>query len=326
MRSGAHARIRSLSCFARRRFSYALHAARPRALRGPPFSLIALPAVRPGGPAAEPAPDRRRDHPGHRHPHAGGRRDRARLHHRRLRRGARGPRRHSTCPRALALAAGVSVAPGGDNGPAGSVPEIWGLREFDAFLLVVDGVPWGGAFNPALTTPRPHQRGADRDPARRGARDVRRHLVRRASSTSSTAPPGPGPLRLASGAAATAAAARAFSAPLPGSGAFQQSITVDGEKRGFKDDRTGYRPRPRALPLDPEGGRRRLPLRPRRLDRQPGPGEPARRATGRVLSPLNPLDANYNPQRRQARREPAPLRHRLRPRPRAAAPGPPPWR
>src|SRR4029077_1459446 len=53
-------------------------------------------------------------------------------------------------PSALALAGGVSVAPGGENGPAGSVPEIWGLREFDAFLLVVDGVPWGGAFNPAL--------------------------------------------------------------------------------------------------------------------------------------------------------------------------------
>src|SRR5262245_11180199 len=53
---------------------------------------------------------------------------------------------------ALALAAGVDVAPGGDGGPASSVPEFWGLREFDAFLLVVDGVPWGGAFNPALST------------------------------------------------------------------------------------------------------------------------------------------------------------------------------
>src|SRR5712692_4326577 len=53
---------------------------------------------------------------------------------------------------ALALAAGVEVGPGGDVGPAGAVPEIWGLREFDAFLLVVDDIPWGGAFNPALTT------------------------------------------------------------------------------------------------------------------------------------------------------------------------------
>src|ERR1035437_6593680 len=53
---------------------------------------------------------------------------------------------------ALALAAGVAIAPGGDNGPASAVPEFWGLREFDAFLLVVDGIPWGGAFNPAVAT------------------------------------------------------------------------------------------------------------------------------------------------------------------------------
>ena len=49
---------------------------------------------------------------------------------------------------ALALAAGISVAPGGDSGPASAVPEIWGLREFDAFLLVVDDVPWGGRSIP----------------------------------------------------------------------------------------------------------------------------------------------------------------------------------
>src|SRR2546430_17076586 len=40
---------------------------------------------------------------------------------------------------ALALAAGIAIAPGGDAGPASAVPEFWGLREFDAFLLVVDG-------------------------------------------------------------------------------------------------------------------------------------------------------------------------------------------
>ena len=39
---------------------------------------------------------------------------------------------------ALALAAGVDVAPGGDTGPAGSVPELREPRELDPFLLVVD--------------------------------------------------------------------------------------------------------------------------------------------------------------------------------------------
>src|SRR5882724_7214656 len=51
---------------------------------------------------------------------------------------------------ALSLVAGVDIAPGGEAGPASSVPGLWGLREFDAFLLVVDGIPSGGAFNPAL--------------------------------------------------------------------------------------------------------------------------------------------------------------------------------
>ena len=53
---------------------------------------------------------------------------------------------------ALALVAGVDAPPGGDAGPASAVVSLWGLHEFDAFLLVVDGVPWGGAFNPAIPT------------------------------------------------------------------------------------------------------------------------------------------------------------------------------
>jgi iron complex outermembrane recepter protein len=53
---------------------------------------------------------------------------------------------------ALALVAGVDIAPGGDAGPAGAVPGMWGLREADAYLLVVDGIPYGGTFNPALAT------------------------------------------------------------------------------------------------------------------------------------------------------------------------------
>lgn len=53
---------------------------------------------------------------------------------------------------AMRLVAGVDIAPGGDAGPAASVPALWGLREFDAFLLVIDGVPSGGAFTPALAS------------------------------------------------------------------------------------------------------------------------------------------------------------------------------
>ena len=61
---------------------------------------------------------------------------------------ARGARDLAT---ALSRVAGVQIAPGGDGGPASSVPAFQGLREFDAFLLLVDGVPLGAAYTPLLT-------------------------------------------------------------------------------------------------------------------------------------------------------------------------------
>jgi iron complex outermembrane recepter protein len=53
---------------------------------------------------------------------------------------------------ALALVGGVSVYPGGDLGPASSTPSMLGRSEVDDFLLLVDGVPVGGAFIPAFGT------------------------------------------------------------------------------------------------------------------------------------------------------------------------------
>lgn len=53
---------------------------------------------------------------------------------------------------ALMMVAGVDIGPAGDNGPAASVPQFQGLAEFDAFLLLVDGVPVGGAFDPDLAS------------------------------------------------------------------------------------------------------------------------------------------------------------------------------
>ena len=58
----------------------------------------------------------------------------------------------ATMAEALSLTTGVEAPPGGDAGPSSAVPSFWGLHEFDAFLLMVDGVPWGGAFNPMITT------------------------------------------------------------------------------------------------------------------------------------------------------------------------------
>jgi iron complex outermembrane recepter protein len=53
---------------------------------------------------------------------------------------------------ALALVGGISVYPGGDLGPAASTPSVLGRTEADDFLLLVDGVPIGGAFIPAFAT------------------------------------------------------------------------------------------------------------------------------------------------------------------------------
>ena len=51
---------------------------------------------------------------------------------------------------ALVGASGIEVNPGGDAGPLGSVVASQGLAEMDAYLLIVDGIPYGGAFNPAI--------------------------------------------------------------------------------------------------------------------------------------------------------------------------------
>jgi iron complex outermembrane receptor protein len=53
---------------------------------------------------------------------------------------------------ALALVGGVSVYPGGDLGPSAAIPSMLGRSEVDDFLLLVDGVPIGGAFIPSFGT------------------------------------------------------------------------------------------------------------------------------------------------------------------------------
>jgi iron complex outermembrane receptor protein len=53
---------------------------------------------------------------------------------------------------ALSLLGGVSVGPGGDEGPASAVLSLLGLREVDDFELLIDGVPAGGAFIPQFAT------------------------------------------------------------------------------------------------------------------------------------------------------------------------------
>ena len=146
-------------------------------------------------------------------------------------------RQARTLSDALALVMGVSVAPGGDGGPASSVPEMMGLREFDAFLLVVDDVPWGGAFNPAL--PTLDLTNIDRIEVVRGSAPVLYgatsfvgviHVIHRA--------PGSTPIEVrASGGSYGSFGANGF-AELPPAGTWHHSISAGYDETGFKDDRT----------------------------------------------------------------------------------------
>ncbi|HEX3125701.1 MAG TPA: TonB-dependent receptor [Thermoanaerobaculia bacterium] len=190
---------------------------------------------------------------------------------------------------ALSNIAGVTVAPGGDVGPAGSVPEMWGLREFDAFLLVVDGVPWGGAFNPALTTL--DLTDVERIEVLRGSAPVMYgatsfvgviHVLHRQAGAEGTN------VRVSGGNYSSGSAS--VSLALPSSGSFRQSLLASGERQGFKDDRTGY-DRGHVLYRAATGGFH-LDLDGSIVKQDPASPHPRQ---GRVLSSLVPLDANYNP-------------------------------
>ena len=193
---------------------------------------------------------------------------------------------------ALALATGIDIAPGGDAGPASAVPEFWGLREFDAFLLVVDDVPWGGAFNPALSTLSLID--VERIEVLRGPAPVMYgassfvgviHVVHKAATTASQNLSG----RI--GSYGSGGGSASFAVP---AGFWQSRLTVDGERQGFSDDRTSYG-RGHVLwrsSRSSSAGRVWFGADAALLNQNPA--TPHTRE-GPALSTSVPLDANYNP-------------------------------
>ena len=194
---------------------------------------------------------------------------------------------------ALALAAGVAIAPGGDNGPASAVAEFWGLREFDAFLLVVDGVPWGGALNPAVAALS--LRDVERVEILRGPAPVTYgatsfvgviHVVHKAAAADATY------LSASGGTFGSGSGAADFA--IPAFHDWKSRLTADLDRTGFKDDRTSYS-RGHALwrssmVRDERKTWFTVDLNVLRQD----PASPHVR-DGPALSTATPLDANYNP-------------------------------
>ncbi len=198
-----------------------------------------------------------------------------------------------TLPQALALAAGVDVTQGGDAGPAGSVPEFRGLREFDAFLLVVDGIPWGGAFNPALATI--NLRDVERVEILRGPAPVTFgatsfvgviHVVHKAGADSSKY------VDVRAGSYGSGGAGADLA--LPAVGSWSSRLSIDGERTGFKDDRTQFSRGHALWRAASNGADRKSWLLADVNWLHQDPASPFPRE-GRVLSTRVPLDANHNP-------------------------------
>lgn len=194
---------------------------------------------------------------------------------------------------ALSLVSGVEAPAGGDAGPSSSVPSFWGLHEFDAFLLVMDQVPWGGAFNPAITTLNLND--VERVEVLKGAAPVMygatsfvgvvQVLHYPAGEASDEASVGFGSYGSVRGAAAFA---------LPQSSHYRESFAADAENLGFADGREQvsdgrllYRGA-----LDLGTGQLRVDANLSII--RDVPPSPLVRA-GSALTTLTPLNANFNP-------------------------------
>lgn len=192
---------------------------------------------------------------------------------------------------ALSLVAGVDAPPGGDAGQASAVPSLWGLHEFDAFLLVVDGVPLGGAYNPSIRTLDLND--VERIEVLKGAAPVVygatafvgviQVIHYKAGESSNEAQIGYGSYGSTQGSVSIA---------LPTIEGYRQSFSASGERQQYKDDREGlnngkflYRGAGDLL-----GGQFRIDAD-AALQRQL-PSSPVIRLGAELVTPV---DANFNP-------------------------------
>ncbi|MGD8328536.1 MAG: TonB-dependent receptor [Acidobacteriota bacterium] len=202
-------------------------------------------------------------------------------------------RRINTLGDALALVAGVNIAPGGDGGPAGGVPEFWGLKEMDAYLLVVDGVPLGGAYNPELAVL--DLSGVERIEVLRGPAPVMYgatsfvgvvHVIHYDA--------GDGPYEVTAAGGNYDTGSGSFAGALPGTDSFSHSVVASINHSGFRDPRTDYT-RGHFLyrgGFDAGGGQVHFDFDAVLLGQSPASPHPRQ---GTMLSTEVPIDANHNP-------------------------------
>jgi iron complex outermembrane receptor protein len=193
----------------------------------------------------------------------------------------------------LSLVPGVEAPPGGDAGPSSAVPSFWGLHEFDAFLLVVDGVPWGGAFNPAITTL--DFTGTQRVEVLKGAAPVMFGATSFVGVVQVIHYPAGEAANEADLAYGTYGSVRgSASVVLPQVGSYRQSLAIDGQSLGFADPReavnNGHALYRGATPL----GAGTLSIDTDLSFVRDAPPSPVLRA-GTSLTALTPINANFNP-------------------------------
>jgi iron complex outermembrane receptor protein len=194
---------------------------------------------------------------------------------------------------ALALVPGVEAPAGGDAGPSSAVPSFWGLHEFDAFLLVVDGVPWGGAFNPMITTLDFND--VERIEVLKGSAPVMygaTAFVGVVQALHYPAGQAADDLDIAYGSYGSARGTAAL--VLPQAGNYQQSLAVDGQSLGFADKRERVADGDLLYRGALDVGSGKLTVDAALTIVRDVPPSPVIR-TGDALTTLTPINANFNP-------------------------------
>ena len=196
---------------------------------------------------------------------------------------------------ALVMTAGVDIGQGGDNGPASSVPQFQGLAEFDAFLLLVDGVPVGGAFNPDLASI--DLTGVDRIEVIRGSAPVKYGAtsfvgVINLIHVKAGAPGGDAGVSVGSHDSHSVSVVT----PLASDGPVRNTVIADYTKQGYSDPRASWT-RSHVLDrtaIDTDGNQFRLDVDGLLLRQDPA--SPIPLAPGdTALTTRVPIDSNANP-------------------------------